>query len=212
MFLFILSKISSLEYLLEVLLISNSASCDPQRETAEPMVPSSVLEEASLAIANSNPEEVGCSIKRKQKAMNNYYTSLNTWIDRMNDLNEVAEQELIQPDANEASFKIRCATYVSFGINICLLVGKAIALSSSTSYTLISSLADSALDIIAGTIISCTAAHSKFTREDLTKYPVGKSRVSTVGILVFSVLMSCAALYIIIQLESIIFCIRSRLF
>ncbi|OHT03707.1 cation efflux family protein [Tritrichomonas foetus] len=170
-----------------------------QQESAEPLVPSSVLEEASIAIANSSPDEVGCTFKKKQKAMNKYYTSLNTWIDHMTDLNEVTEDGFITPDQNEASFKIRCATYCSFGINFCLLVGKAIALSSSTSYTLISSLADSCLDLIAGTIISCTAAHSKFTYEDLGKYPVGKSRVSTVGLLVFSVLMSCCALYIILQ-------------
>ncbi|OHS98285.1 cation efflux family protein [Tritrichomonas foetus] len=170
-----------------------------QQEMSRPLVSSSVLEEASLAIANSNPDEVGCTFKRKQKAMNRYYTSLNSWIDRMSDLNEVTEEELIHKDKNEASFGIRCATYCSFGINFILLVGKAIALSGSVSYTIISSLADSALDLIAGTIISCTAAHSKFTLDDLGKYPVGKSRVSTVGILVFSVLMSCCALYIILQ-------------
>jgi divalent metal cation (Fe/Co/Zn/Cd) transporter len=57
-----------------------------------------------------------------------------------------------------------------------------------------SSLTDSCLDII----ISCTAANSQFTADDKEKYPVGKSRVSTVGILVFSLLMSCCALYIIL--------------
>lgn len=72
-------------------------------------------------------------------------------------------------------------------------------MSTSSSYTLISSLADSALDIIAGIIISCTAMHSKFTKDDLGKYPVGKSTVSVVGLLVFSILMSCCALYIILQ-------------
>lgn len=171
-----------------------------QHETAEPLVPSSVLEEASIAIANSSPEEVGCTLKKKNKAMNKYYHSLNTWIDTMSDLNDqLTDETYIPPDKNEATFGVRCATYCSFGINFLLLVGKAVALSSSTSYTLISSLADSCLDLIAGTIISCTAAHSKFTADDLGKYPVGKSRVATVGILVFSVLMSCCALYIILQ-------------
>jgi divalent metal cation (Fe/Co/Zn/Cd) transporter len=117
----------------------------------------------------------------------------------MNELNEITDESAIPRDQNEASFGVRCATYISFAINFCLLVGKAIAVSTSTSYTLISSLADSCLDLIAGTIIACTAAKSKFTREDLLKYPVGKSRVSTVGILVFSCLMACCALYIILQ-------------
>lgn len=117
----------------------------------------------------------------------------------MNELNEITEDSLIPEDAQEASVGIRGATYFSFGVNLCLLIAKAIALSSSTSYTLISSLADSALDLIAGTIIAVTAANSKFTRDDLVKYPVGKSRVSTVGILVFSILMAACAVYIIMQ-------------
>jgi divalent metal cation (Fe/Co/Zn/Cd) transporter len=53
--------------------------------------------------------------------------------------------------------------------------------------------------LIAGIIIALTAANSKFTRDDLVKYPVGKSRVSTVGILVFSILMAACAVYIIMQ-------------
>lgn len=165
----------------------------------DPLVPSSVLEQASIAIASSNPDVSHCFVKKKRKAMNNYYTSLNEWMDMMNELNDVRDDSLLAPDTNEASFGIRFATYFSFGVNFMLLIAKAVALSSATSYSIISSLADSALDIIAGTIISCTAAHSKFTVDDLGKYPVGKSRVGTVGILVFSVLMSCCALYIIIQ-------------
>ena len=66
-----------------------------------------------------------------------------------------------------------------------LHLGKAFAMSSSSSYTIMSSLADSCLDIITGIIISCTAIYSKTTEEDKIKYPVGKSQISTVGILVF---------------------------
>ena len=40
---------------------------------------------------------------------------------------------------------------------------------------------------------------AKITDEDKLKYPVGKSRISTVGILVFSVLMSCCAIFIMMQ-------------
>jgi cation diffusion facilitator family transporter len=120
-------------------------------------------------------------------------------MDTMNELNEIHEDDDLRPDQNEAGLSIRCATYCSFAVNFLLLVGKAIALSTSTSYTLISSLADSCLDLIAGTIIAWTAAHSKFTREDMVKYPVGKSRVSTVGILVFSCLMACCAAYLMLQ-------------
>ncbi|KAH0790155.1 cation efflux family protein [Histomonas meleagridis] len=160
-----------------------------------------LINEASNAISQVDPGPgCGCSKSaRRRRGMRKYYTSLNSWIEELSDLQNEDDGALIEKDKNEASFKVRCATIMSFFINFCLLCGKAFALSTSTSNTLISSLADSALDLVAGIIISCSAAHSKFTREDLIKYPVGKSRVSTVGILVFSVLMSCCAAYIIIE-------------
>jgi divalent metal cation (Fe/Co/Zn/Cd) transporter len=123
---------------------------------------------------------------------------MNEWLSVMDELNEVPDYSIPQEDRNEASFCVRCATYCSFGLNFMLLCGKALAMSTSASYTIMSSLTDSCLDIIGGFIISCTAANSRFTPEDQMKYPVGKSRVSTVGILVFSVLMSCCAIYIIL--------------
>ncbi|EAX95098.1 cation efflux family protein [Trichomonas vaginalis G3] len=164
-----------------------------------PIIKSEILEECSLAIANSNYEDIGCAAPKSNKKEAKYYKSLNEWVGMMNDLDDVTNSSAIPVDTNEATTCIRWATYISFGINFSLMIGKAVALSASTSYTLISSLADSCLDIIAGTIISCTAKHSKFTRDDLNKYPVGKSRVSTVGLLVFSVLMACCATYIIIE-------------
>jgi len=179
--------------------VENAPLNPEQANDVTPLIPSSILEECSVAIANSSPEEVSCSFSKKKKETKLYYKSMNEWIEQMNDLNDVNDSNNIPTDENEANGCIRFATYFSFFLNLCLLIGKSIALTSSTSYTLISSLADSFLDLIAGTIISCTAAHSKFTREDLFKYPVGKSRVATVGILIFSVLMACCAMYIIIQ-------------
>ena len=166
----------------------------------QPLINSAVLEECSVAIANSNFDDIGCTAPKAEKEKGHYYKSLNEWIEVMNELNESTNSSSIPEDRHEAGTCVRASTYISFFINFCLLISKAFALSSSSgSYTLISSLADSCLDLIAGTIITCTAKNSKFTKEDLFKYPVGKSRVSTVGILVFSVLMACCALYIIIQ-------------
>lgn len=175
-----------------------------QETRLEPIMTQNVLEEAAVAIAVTQPNSGCCAAKNKnKKGMIKYYKTLNNWIDLMSDLNESANQSdddiINSEDKMHASFKVRLATYASFGVNFLLLCGKAFALSTATSYSLISSLADSALDLIAGIIIACSAANSKFTREDMGKYPVGKSRVSTVGILVFSVLMSCCAAYIIIQ-------------
>lgn len=135
----------------------------------------------------------------KQNEIKKYYDTVSEWLNQIDELNEMPDYSQELENKNEANFSIRCATYCSFGLNLMLLTGKAIAMSTSSSYTIMSSLADSCLDIIAGFIISYAAANSKTTEEDKLKYPAGKSRVSTVGILVFSVLMSVCALYIIGQ-------------
>jgi hypothetical protein len=158
------------------------------------LVPSSSIEELSAAISKETHEEFFPSRRKVQS----YYHSMNEWLSVMDELNEVPDYDSPSADRNEASFCVRCATYCSFGLNFMLLCGKALAMSTSASYTIMSSLTDSCLDIIGGIIISCTAANSQYTADDQMKYPVGKSRVSTVGILVFSVLMSCCAAYIII--------------
>jgi cation diffusion facilitator family transporter len=123
---------------------------------------------------------------------------MNEWLAVMDELNEIPDYGGPDELRGEASFCVRCATYCSFGLNFMLLCSKALAMSTSASYTIMSSLTDSCLDIIGGIIISCTAANSQYTADDRARYPVGKSRVSTVGILVFSVLMGCCAVYIIL--------------
>lgn len=165
----------------------------------EPIIPTAVLDECSVAIAKSKESDVSCFFSKKKSSQAKYYSSMNDWLDLMEHLDKTAEEEGLPVDETEASLCVRMSAYVSFFVNFLLLIAKAIALSSSISYTLISSLADSALDLIAGIILGVAAANSKFTRDDLIKYPAGKSRVSVVGILVFSVLMSCCTLYIIVQ-------------
>lgn len=164
------------------------------------IVPSSSLEQISAAISKSEQDEEHLITNyQKKHQISNYYHSVTQWIDVMNELNQQPDYSETVEDKNEANFSIRCATYCSFGLNMMLLMGKALAMSTSASYTIMSSLADSCLDIIAGIIISCTAANSKMGEGDHQTYPIGKSRISTVGILVFSILMSCCAVFIIMH-------------
>lgn len=168
-------------------------------ESYQNIVSSTSIEEMSHAINHTYEDTDFIKKWQKINQIENYYHSVNEWIDMMDKLNQPLDLNEEIEDKNEANFCIRCATYCSFGLNFMLLIAKALAMSTSASYTIMSSLADSCLDIIAGIIISCTAANSKTTEEDKLVYPVGKSRISTVGILVFSVLMSCCAIFIILQ-------------
>lgn len=164
---------------------SDSASCQDNNQKNS-MIPSKSINDLALAIRESN------------NVVHPYYRSMNEWISTMEKLNDM-EDSIIDNQDEEVSFTIRLATYCSFILNCVLLLAKGYAMSTSNSHTIMSSLTDSCLDIIGGIIISITAASSKETEEDKYKYPVGKSRVSTVGILIFSVLMSCCTVYIILK-------------
>jgi cation diffusion facilitator family transporter len=158
------------------------------------LVPSSSIEELFAAIAKETRDESRCS----RRHVRSYYHSMNEWLSVMEELNEDPDFDSPSADCHEATFCVRCATYCAFGLNFMFLCGKALAMSTSASYSILSSLTDSCLDLISGVIIACTAAHSKYTADDYAKYPVGKSRISPVGILVFSILMGCCAIYIIL--------------
>lgn len=165
---------------------SDSSSVQNISSNFKTMIPTMSINDLSSAINNST------------KYSNAYYHSMNEWLTTMEKLDDLDEDSYV--DNNEENgFMVRFATYCSFALNCVLLLAKAYAMSTSSSHTIMSSLTDSCLDIIGGIIISITAASSKVTEEDKYKYPAGKSRVSTVGILIFSVLMSCCTIYIIIQ-------------
>ena len=163
------------------------------------LIPTETLDECTKTIKKEENTKKSSMFSHKQKEKNEYYTNLEGWIKEMGELDEIQVDSPIETDENEASDCVRFATYTSFCINVLLLCAKSLALHSSQSYTIISSLCDSCLDLIAGVVISYTAANSKFTKDDIRDYPIGKSRISIVGILVFSILMGCCALYIIIQ-------------
>jgi cation diffusion facilitator family transporter len=133
----------------------------------------------------------------KPRPVHKYYHSMNQWLEMMNELNEIPNYSVDFDEKSDISFCVRCAAYCSFGMNLCLLMGKALAISTSSSYTIMSSLADSLLDIIGSVIISFTAS-SRGADDDHIQWPAGKSRISIIGILVFSVLMGCCAIYIIL--------------
>ena len=163
------------------------------------LIPSQTIDECLAAIKDAELDNIGCCPSSKQNEKRKYYFDMEEWINEMTELDQINTDNVVEADKNEASPCIQIATYVSFWLNFLLLLAKSAALHSSQSYTIISSLCDSCLDLIAGVIISYTAANSKFSKEDLERFPIGKNRISVVGILVFSILMGCCALYIIIQ-------------
>ena len=104
--------------------------------------------------------------------------------DRFND--EEAEQRAISRAIN-----------VNFIANVVLLIAKIVVTLSTNSLSIVASLLDSVLDFLSTVIV--WTSNTLAQRKDRHLYPVGRSRLEPLGVLVFSVLMIVAFFQIAIQ-------------
>ncbi|KAJ3430794.1 metal tolerance protein c3-related [Anaeramoeba flamelloides] len=89
---------------------------------------------------------------------------------------------------------------LSFSVNIILVILKIIATLQSESLTMLASMVDSVLDIVAGLIIFITdILIHRTSYKDQFKFPIGKGKFEPVGILVFSAVMSTVACQVILS-------------
>ncbi|CAG5115112.1 unnamed protein product, partial [Candidula unifasciata] len=86
---------------------------------------------------------------------------------------------------------------ISFAVNLALLIAKAVAVGLSNSLSIISSLVDSIVDLISGIIIWWTT-HAIRT-SNVYVYPIGRSRLEPVAIIILSVVMSLASLEVVMS-------------
>ncbi len=96
------------------------------------------------------------------------------------------EKERRQKAGNRAKWAIN----INVIANICLLIGKIIAVTSSGSLSLLASTVDSALDLLCTLIVWSTNRIVQWRLNSLQKkFPVGRRRLEPLGILVFSIIM-----------------------
>lgn len=90
----------------------------------------------------------------------------------------------------EKSSTVMLAILVNFFINFLLLLGKTVVALLTNSLSIIASLVDSALDFLSTFIIwVSTRLVEKKDHETKFLYPVGRSRLEPIGVLVFSVII-----------------------
>lgn len=89
------------------------------------------------------------------------------------------------------------AINVNFAANVVLLIGKIVVTLSTNSLSIVASLLDSVLDFLSTVIV--WTSNTLAQRKDKYTYPVGRSRLEPLGVLVFSVLMIVAFFQIAIQ-------------
>jgi len=82
------------------------------------------------------------------------------------------------------------AININLAINILLIAGKGFAVITSNSVSLIASFVDSVLDLLSTVIIFITSKAIAYrSAHTIWKYPLGKKRFESLGVVIFSVLM-----------------------
>ncbi|KPM34606.1 hypothetical protein AK830_g11968 [Neonectria ditissima] len=98
----------------------------------------------------------------------------------------------------KASQRAKLAININVVANILLLVGKAFAVFTTGSLSLVASLVDSALDLLCTLIVWSTNRLVLWRLNALRKrFPVGRRRLEPLGILVFSIIMVISFLQIL---------------
>lgn len=104
----------------------------------------------------------------------------------------IAEQ---QADDEDAAPAVRFAINISFAANVLLFAIKIFASIYSGSLAVIASAIDSSLDLVSGSIIFIAARLA--AKKNLLKYPIGKTRLEPLSIIVFAAVMGMASLQLL---------------
>ncbi|KIW70976.1 hypothetical protein PV04_03202 [Phialophora macrospora] len=132
---------------------------------------------------------------RKQTRVKKFYNRQNALIDAYLGSND--EEALEAADNLKNSGKVRFAVNASFVCNFCLFVIQLYAAISTGSPALFATAADAFMDLVSSVVMLITSRMG--SRPKLAKFPVGRKRIETVGIILFCALMTTVAVQLIIE-------------
>ncbi|KAI8331843.1 cation efflux protein [Chlamydoabsidia padenii] len=104
---------------------------------------------------------------------------------------------LDQDEQEKQLLKLKIAIYGSVVANVVLFALQLTAAITSGSLSIFATMADAFMDLLSSVVLMWTSRQA--SRPNLDKYPAGKARMETAGIIVFSCLMSCVAFFLIIE-------------
>ena len=127
--------------------------------------------------------------------INTFYHSQNKLIDGF--LCSGDEERLKALDTAQNGGKVKLAVRASFVVNFCLFVIQLYAAVSTGSLSLFATAADAFMDLVSSVVMLVTSRMS--SRPKPYKYPVGRRRIETMGIIMFCALMTTVAVELIIE-------------
>ncbi|EJD55411.1 CDF-like metal transporter [Auricularia subglabra TFB-10046 SS5] len=133
---------------------------------------------------------------KKGKRIENYHRGQNNLIEAllkpMDKHTSDAEEE-----AEASRLGVKIAVYASLGANLALCVLQLYAAISSGSLSLLETGIDSVFDIFSNVLLFWL--HRKAQRLDVKKWPVGGSRLETIGNIVYGSLMGAVNLVVVVE-------------
>ncbi|KAI9261448.1 putative metal tolerance protein 3 [Phascolomyces articulosus] len=146
-----------------------------------------------LQLGSAKKSESDIKQMKTTRKVRKFYREQNQLIDHiLGPLNPIDEEQ-----EQRQMLKVKIAVYGSGIANVILFVLQMIAAISSGSLSIFATMADAFMDLLSSIVLMW--ANRQMNRPNLTKYPAGKDRMETAAIMVFSCLMSCVAIFLIIE-------------
>ncbi|TLS30023.1 hypothetical protein PpBr36_03338 [Pyricularia pennisetigena] len=133
--------------------------------------------------------------KGNKRKLKKFYTRQNQLIDQFLGVDD-EEQNAIQEDARVAP-KIKFAVNASFVVNFCLFIIQLYAAISTGSLALFATAADAFMDLVSSFVMLVTSRMA--ARPSIYKYPVGRTRIETIGVILFCALMTTVAIQLLVE-------------
>ncbi|KAF8466936.1 cation efflux family-domain-containing protein [Kalaharituber pfeilii] len=132
---------------------------------------------------------------KARKRVKEFYNRQNGLIDAF--LNSKQEEERDAEDHAKNGGKVRLAVNLSSLANLCLFIIQLYAAIATGSLSLFATAADAFMDLVSSTVMLVTSRVA--ARPNILKYPVGRTRIETIGIILFCSLMSTLAVQLIVE-------------
>ncbi|CAG8032444.1 unnamed protein product [Penicillium salamii] len=127
--------------------------------------------------------------------LSGFYKQQNEMIEGF--LSSGDEERLKAEDEAQNGGKVKLAVRASFVVNFCLFIIQLYAAISTGSLALFATAADAFMDLVSSIVMLVTSRMS--SRPKPYKYPVGRRRVETMGVIMFCALMTIVAVELIIE-------------
>ncbi|KAJ3011125.1 hypothetical protein HKX48_007007 [Thoreauomyces humboldtii] len=173
---------------------SNPAGSVPSDDEEGQFGSSSSLDPLNLGRRKVSDAEVEALAKGGKRKLSEFYSQQNELIDSL----LRPPHEIIDAEGEDHRLlKLKIAVYGSLVANICLFALQLVAAILSGSLALLATTADAFMDL-ASSIVLIWAGRAA-GQENFMKYPTGKTRMETAGILVFSIMMGTLSIQLVIE-------------